>query len=143
MANNSLNLFNAIDAITQVINTVVANENVEIADVNNLQNALDTKAPMASPTFTGTVGGVTKAMVGLGNVDNTTDLSKPISTATQTAPDTKAPIASSTFTGTVGGITKAMVGLSNVDNTTDLSKPISTAIQTALNHKQTKNHYFL
>ena len=33
--------------------------------------------------------GVTKAQVGLGNVDNTADVNKPISTATQTALDTK------------------------------------------------------
>jgi len=33
-------------------------------------------------TFTGTVGGVTKESVGLGNVDNTSDLDKPISNAT-------------------------------------------------------------
>ena len=38
-------------------------------------------APLASPTFTGTVAGVTKAAVGLGNVDNTADASKPVSTA--------------------------------------------------------------
>ena len=44
-----------------------------------------TKAPLASPTFTGTVSGVTKSMVGLGNVDNTSDLNKPISTAIQAA----------------------------------------------------------
>jgi hypothetical protein len=43
--------------------------------------ALALKAPIASPTFTGTVGGVTKAMVGLGNADNTTDAGKPVSTA--------------------------------------------------------------
>jgi len=43
--------------------------------------ALDAKAPIASPTFTGTVSGVTKAMVGLGSVDNTADASKPVSTA--------------------------------------------------------------
>jgi hypothetical protein len=42
-------------------------------------------APLANPTFTGTVGGITKSMVGLGNVDNTSDVNKPISTATQTA----------------------------------------------------------
>lgn len=36
-----------------------------------------TKAPKANPTFTGTVTGVTKAMVGLGNVDNTADVNKP------------------------------------------------------------------
>ncbi len=41
----------------------------------------------SSPTFTGTVSGITKTMVGLDNVDNTTDLLKPISTATQTAID--------------------------------------------------------
>lgn len=34
--------------------------------------------------------GVTKAQIGLGNVDNTSDLNKPISTATQTALNTKA-----------------------------------------------------
>lgn len=39
-------------------------------------------APIASPTFTGTVSGITKSMVGLGNVDNTSDVNKPISTAT-------------------------------------------------------------
>jgi Pectate lyase superfamily protein len=39
------------------------------------------KAPIASPSFTGTVSGVTKAMVGLGNADDTSDANKPISTA--------------------------------------------------------------
>jgi hypothetical protein len=38
-------------------------------------------------------------MVGLGNVDNTSDANKPISTATQSALDLKANIASPTFTG--------------------------------------------
>ena len=42
-------------------------------------------APLANPTFTGTVSGITKNMVGLGNVDNTSDANKPVSTATQTA----------------------------------------------------------
>ena len=74
-------------------------------------------------------------MVGLGDVNNTTDLNKPVSLATQTALDAKAPLASPTFTGTVGGITKAMVGLGDVNNTTDLNKPVSTATQTALNVK--------
>ena len=74
-------------------------------------------------------------MVGLGNVDNTSDANKPVSTATQTALDTKAPINNPTFTGTVGGITKAMVGLGNVDNTSDADKPVSAATQTALNAK--------
>ena len=38
-------------------------------------------APIASPTFTGTVGGVTKTHVGLGNVDNTSDANKPVLTS--------------------------------------------------------------
>lgn len=51
-----------------------------------------------------------KGDVGLGNVDNTSDANKPVSTAQQTAIDLKANINSPTFTGTVGGITAAMVG---------------------------------
>jgi hypothetical protein len=49
------------------------------------QTALDLKAPLASPTFTGTVSGITKTMVGLGSVDNTADTAKPVSTAQASA----------------------------------------------------------
>jgi hypothetical protein len=63
-------------------------------------------------------------MVGLGNADNTSDLNKPVSNATQTALDLKAvasldlkaPLNSPVFTGTVSGIDKTMVGLGNVNN---------------------------
>ena len=119
-----------------------------LSNQTDLQTALNLKAPLASPTFTGTVSGITKSMVGLSNVDNTSDVNKPISSATQTALDTKAPLSSPTFTGTVSGITKSMVGLGNVDNTTDLNKPISTATQTALDGKEptitagTSNQYY-
>jgi len=41
-----------------------------IADVTGLQGALDLRARINNPTFTGTVSGVTKAHVGLGNVQN-------------------------------------------------------------------------
>jgi hypothetical protein len=64
-----------------------------------VNTALDLKAPLASPTFTGTVSGITKTMVGLGSVDNTTDSAKPVSTATQTALDLKADLASPALTG--------------------------------------------
>jgi hypothetical protein len=77
--------------------------------------------------------GLTKTQVGLANVDNTSDLGKPISTATQTALDGKLAIAGDGSTLT--GLTKTQVGLANVDNTSDLSKPISTATQTALDGK--------
>jgi hypothetical protein len=55
-----------------------------------VDTSLGLKANSANPTFTGTVTGITKDMVGLGNVDNTSDASKPVSTATQTALDLKA-----------------------------------------------------
>ena len=74
-------------------------------------------------------------MVGLGNVDNTSDTGKPVSTAQLAALNAKAPLASPTFTGTVGGISKSMVGLGNVDNTADLSKPVSISQQAALDLK--------
>ena len=62
-----------------------------------------------SPTFTGTVAGVTATHVGLGNVTN----------------ESKATMFTSpTFTGTVAGVTKSMVGLGNVDNTADANKNV-------------------
>jgi uncharacterized protein (TIGR02145 family) len=109
-------------------------------DTVSLSARINAKAPINNPTFTGTVGGISKTMVGLGNVDNTSDAGKPISTATQTALDLKAPFNNPTFTGTVGGISKTMVGLGNVDNTSDAGKPISTATQTALDLKAPINN---
>ena len=149
--NNTSDLLKPISSATQTA-----------LDAKASSASLALKAPIDAPTFTGTVSGITKTMVGLGNADNTTDALKPISTATQSALDLKAsisalnlkantsdlslkaditdlnlkaPIASPTFTGLVSGITKAMVGLAAVDNTTDVLKPISTATQTALNLK--------
>ena len=63
---------------------------IDISDVAGLQNALNLKAPSASPIFSGTTSGITKEMVGLGNVDDTADADKPVSTATQNSLDAKA-----------------------------------------------------
>jgi hypothetical protein len=72
--------------------------------------ALNLKANLASPSFTGTVSGNNSAMVGLGN-DNISDANKPVSNRQQqTALNLKANLASPTLS-TVSGITKAMVGL--------------------------------
>ena len=104
------------------------------------------EAAAAAPvqSVAGRTGAVTlaKADVGLGNVDNTSDANKPVSTAQQTALNLKAPLASPTFTGTVNGITKSMVGLGNADNTSDASKPVSTA-QAAAIATATAIHPFL
>jgi trimeric autotransporter adhesin len=137
--NDAVNL--STDTIGSYVESLVAGTGVTLTN-NSGEGATPTVAvdttviaPLASPTFTGTVSGVTKTMVGLGNVDNTSDANKPVSTATQTALDLKAPLASPTFTGTVAGITATMVGLGNVNNTSDANKPISTATQTALDLK--------
>jgi hypothetical protein len=98
-------------ATTSAISTSVSNHNALTANVHGIadtsalaltatvNSGLALKANLASPTFTGTVAGITKSMVGLGNVDNTADSAKPVSTATQTALDAKAPLASPALTG--------------------------------------------
>lgn len=93
------------------------------------QDVANHKANTSNPHST------TKAQVGLGNVDNTSDVDKPISSAAQTELNLKAPLASPAFTGTPTGITKTHIGLSNVDNTSDANKPVSSDTQTALNLK--------
>ena len=148
--NDAVNL--STDTIGSFVQSLVAGTGVTLTN-NSGENATPTVAvdtaviaPIASPTFTGTVTiptgasitaptGLAKGDVGLGNVDDTSDANKPVSTATQTALDLKANLASPTFTGTVAGITSSMVGLGNVDNTTDANKPVSTATQTALDLK--------
>jgi hypothetical protein len=72
---------------------------------------LTAKANLNSPTFTGTVAGITATMVGLGNVDNTSDANKPVSTATQTALNLKANLASPTFTGNVSFTGATVTGI--------------------------------
>jgi hypothetical protein len=53
--------------------TTNSNSNVptEAAVKTYVDTGLDLKAPIDNPTFTGTVGGITNTMVGLGNVENT------------------------------------------------------------------------
>ena len=75
---------------------------------------------------------LTKADVGLNLVNNTSDLDKPISTATQSALDSK-------YSPT-NKPTAADVGLGLVNNTADLDKPVSTATQAALDTKADTNH---
>ena len=73
--------------------------------------AADTKVSTA-------VAALTKSSVGLGNVDNTADSAKPVSTATQTALDLKAPKAAPTFTGTLTAADVTISGNLTVSGTT-------------------------
>ena len=121
--NGTLRLYGATssvrDTLSASVGDVIYNTNVNKPQVYNgsswVNQALTTDIPtdtnqltngagfatLASPTFTGTVGGITATMVGLGNVTNESK------TTMFTDPS---------FAGTVSGVTKAMVGLSNVDN---------------------------
>ena len=74
-----------LDTLGEIATAMAASDSAAAA----LVTAVNLKAPIASPTFTGTVSGITKDMVGLANADNTTDANKPVSTATQTALDLK------------------------------------------------------
>lgn len=109
---------------------------------------------------TGNPHAVTSSDVGLANVDNTSDLNKPISTATQGALDLKQNISSSltlgntlttayrgdygeiaythsqAITGNPHAVNATDIGLTNVDNTSDADKPVSIATQLALDLKQ-------
>lgn len=80
-----------------------------------------------------------KAAVGLANVDNTSDVNKPVSTAQAASIATKEPtISAGTAAQYYRGdktwqtLNKAAVGLGNVDNTSDINKPVSTAQQAAI-----------
>jgi hypothetical protein len=85
----------ALDTLAEIATQLASDQSAAAA----LTNTVSLKAPLASPTFTGTVSGITATMVGLGNVNNTADSAKPVSTAQQTALDLKANLASPTFTG--------------------------------------------
>jgi uncharacterized protein (DUF2147 family) len=81
--------------------------------------------------------------LGLGNVNNTSDANKPVSTAQATADGVVATNASNALAAHTGNtsnphsVTATQVGLGNCNNTSDLNKPISTATQSALDAKMT------
>lgn len=101
---------------------------------------------------------VSKYQIGLSNVDNTSDLTKPISLAVQALFDSLDAELEEKFNdinddiddvdskidthisnnSNPHSVTKSQVGLGNVDNTSDINKPISTATQNALNNKVDK-----
>lgn len=103
---------------------------------SDIQAQLNAKAPINSPTLTGTPAAPTAAAG-----TNTTQIAttafvaaERTNIATLTNKTLSFPIINSPI-----GLVKADVGLSNVDNTSDANKPVSTATQTALNLKANLN----
>ena len=91
----------------------------------------------AVTSVAGKTGVVTlvKADVGLGNVDNTSDLSKPISTATQNALDLKAPLTSPALNGTPTSPTAvAGTNTNQIASTAFVTTAVSTKANTSHTH---------
>jgi hypothetical protein len=84
-----------------------------------------------------------KTVVGLPNVDNTSDADKPVSTSTASALGLKEDAISATTTTdyyrgdkTFQTLNKAAVGLPNIDNTSELDNPVYTATESPLGFKE-------
>lgn len=87
---------------------------------------------------------VTKAQVGLGNVDNTADMDKPVSIPQKTYIDAADQALDNKIVTHIEDlsnphkVTKVQVGLGNVDNTSDINKPVSTAQKTYIDEADSK-----
>jgi hypothetical protein len=125
-----------------------------VADITDFEDSIPVKSVAGK---TGDVS-LAKGDVGLGEVDNTADIDKPVSAATSTALASKSDVGHghssssiSDFAAAAGAaspvqsvnsqvgdvvLTKSDVGLDQVDNTADIDKPVSSATQTALDGKQ-------
>lgn len=80
-----------ITAIESAASTLAGRVTTAEGEIDTLQSDLDTAEASLSGHIAATNNphSVTKAQVGLGNVDNTSDANKPVSSATQTALDGK------------------------------------------------------
>ncbi len=121
-------------ALLSDVSTAVSDHNLETTSVHGIADTalLATKAyadqaesdaidaaAVASENYTdAAIQALTKSSVGLGNVDNTSDANKPVSTATQTALDAKASLSGATFTGAVSGTSLTLSGNLTVNGTT-------------------------
>ena len=102
------NTYDAYGSASYALSTAATALSNHESDTTNIHGIADTsilvtttgEQTLTNKTIT-SPSGLVKGDVGLGNVDNTSDANKPISTATQNALDLKAPLDSPTFTGTV------------------------------------------
>ena len=107
--------------------SILNNGTVNIGNITNVESAIDlkantadvttnlaSKAPKENPTFTGTVSGITKTMVGLGAVDN-------YSKATMFSSPTFTGIVSGNFSGNLTGNADTATEATNVTFTNSQS----------------------
>lgn len=147
-----------------VVGTVDGRDiSVDGAKLDSIEGGAEINTVISVNGYIGAVV-LVKSDVGLGNADNTSDVDKPISTATQTALDGKEDAFSknTAFNKNFGSLTgevcegddsrlsdsrqcnnnfddpatsRTNIGLGNVDNTSDADKPVSTSQQVALDLK--------
>lgn len=106
--------------LTQYVTSVAGRGGDVVLSVSDVSGAATDADLDAHVADTANPHEVTQTQVGLGNVDNTSDADKPVSTATQTALDLKADDADLDAhvadTTNPHSVTKSQVGLGSVDN---------------------------
>lgn len=108
---------------------LTATQNTIVENTSGTNTGDETKATIVTKiganvydTY-GSATAITASSIGLGNVDNTSDINKPVSTAQYSA-----------MSSALNALTKSSIGLWNVDNTSDVNKPVSTAQATAISN---------
>lgn len=129
------------DLITEVIDEGINVIREDIRDIEEEISGVDTELNSHINNLNNPHQ-VTKSQIGLSEVDNTSDMNKPISTAVQNqlnVINNEIDEIEFDLAEHIGNfenphqVTKNQIGLNNVDNTSDLDKPISTLTQNALN----------
>jgi hypothetical protein len=104
------------NATLEGTNTIKGTNTIEGTNMLKGTTTIEGLNMITGTTFVGEVVGITKSMIGLENVDNTSDVNKPISNATKTALDNKLPVNNPVFTGKFSGPDVDLKNI-NVQNT--------------------------
>lgn len=104
---------NTLD-VDKPVSKATAAELQKKADATAVSTALNEKAPVNSPSFTGTVSGVSKSMVGLGSVDNTSDSAKATAIAKQMG-DPGTPVGAAVTASIAAQVPSAFASYSSVE----------------------------
>ena len=121
------------DVAGNLIGNVTGNVTGNADTATRVQKGLTVKLNSAEGTeYDGSVAvtiNITPSSIGLGNVDNTTDMEKPVSTAQQAAIAAVNGALNNHTNNTLNphNVTKAQVGLDKVNNTADEEKNVLTA----------------